>query len=334
MLKLLKNALSAFRLYKGLKNFQKTGITTLEAYSSLRQMFVMTKGTSNDKISAKIAGQIGKYKDLNYEGVLRFESRNAFKEAVTKMRLNGYYIFENKLAEQVVNDIYEIAKRTPCSYLNTNTGGYEQEKIIFDQKNPLSPRYEIDPADVVNYPSIQKLIFDPSLLAFAQEYLGVKPILDLIAFWWSIPYQGKGKSGAAQMYHFDLDRIKFMKFFFYLTDVETDTGPHCYVKRSHTSLPKAIDRDGRFSDEEIEHIYGVENLIEICGGKGTIMAVDTRGFHKGKELLKDKRLLFQIEFANSMFGQTYPPIKIKFASDDIIRFTEKYAYTYKQILID
>jgi hypothetical protein len=122
-----------------------------------------------------------------------------------------------------------------------------------------------------------------------------------------------------------------MKFFFYLTDVSSDTGPHCYVKGSHKILPLELRRDGRFSDEEISESYGSKNLIEICGKKGTILAVDTRGFHKGKELLKDNRLLLQLEFANSMFGQTYPKVDINFCNEDIRNIVSNNHFSYGQI---
>ena len=61
------------------------------------------------------------------------------------------------------------------------------------------------------------------------------------------------------------------------------------------------------------------------------MAVDTRGFHKGKELLKDNRLLFQIEFANSMFGQIYPKIDINYCNNDIKNIASKNQFTYGEI---
>ena len=330
----LKKYYYQIAFFIGFYKFKITTKTSKMSYHSLRHLFIVSKGIFNDKISEKISLKIGKYETLDIKGILNFKSRKDLENCVTEMKIKGYYIFKEKIPESVINDIYEIALKTPCNYLNTLTQNYSDDKVLFDDTNPLGPRYEIDPSDVINYLSIQKLIFDSSLLAFAQEYLGVKPILDLVAFWWSIPYEGKGKSAAAQMYHFDLDRIKFMKFFFYLTDVDTNTGPHCYVKGSHKTLPNEVNRDGRYSDEEISKIYGVENLLEICGKKGTIMAVDTRGFHKGKELLKDKRLLFQIEFTNSMFGQTYPPMDIDYTNDIYKQIANEYSYTYKQILVD
>lgn len=227
--------------------------------------------------------------------------------------------------------IFEYAQKTPVSYLDVETGDYSDQKVLFDEANIVSPRYQFSGNEILQCPELQELVFDPSLLSFAQEYLECKPILDLIAFWWSAPFQGKGKSVAAQMYHFDLDRIKFLKFFFYITDVDTETGPHCYVKGSHGKLPNEIDRDGRFEDDEIEKVYGKENLMELCGKRGSIMAVDTRGFHKGKDLLKGKRLLFQIQFTNSLFGQSYEKVDYKLIDSKYSDYLTKYNYTYSNI---
>ena len=43
----------------------------------------------------------------------------------------------------------------------------------------------------------------------------------------------------AQLYHFDLDRPKWLKFFIYLNDVENlDHGPHSYIKNTHKVFAK------------------------------------------------------------------------------------------------
>ena len=334
MVNTLKNYLYKYKLARGLKEFEKTGTTTVGAYAALRQRFISTSGKSNDEISAAINQKVGKYDNVVAKGVLGNLSDKDLSAMVNAMKRDGYYIFDKLLPDNLVNDIYNYGLNIPCNYLDVNTNDYSVQEVLFDPNTPISPRYQFSNKAIVDLPAIQELLFDQSLLAFAQEYLGTKPILDLIAYWWSLPFNGKGKSAAAQMYHFDMDRIKFMKFFFYLTDVDTDTGPHCYVKGSHNTLPKSLSRDGRFTDEEIEATYGADNLIEICGKRGSIIAVDTRGFHKGKELVKDTRLIFQIEFANSMFGQTYPPTPIKFVNDDFRSIAHKYPHTYSQILIE
>jgi hypothetical protein len=324
------------RIFKiGYNEFVLKKLNSKKTYSAFRKLFVLTHGKSNDLLSDEISQKIGKYSDIVMQGVLGNISQDMLIKAVNKMRQDGYYIFDQKLDTAAVEEIYRYAQQTPASYIDVNNSGqaYTQDQIIFDSKKPVSPRYQFNDTQVLSCLPLQKLIFDRSLFAFAQEYLGCKPILDIVAFWWSAPFGGKARNAAAQMYHFDLDRIKFIKFFFYLTDVDTLTGPHCYVKGSHKTLPKEIDRDGRFEDEEIAAVYGAENLLELAGKKGTIMAVDTRGFHKGKELEHGERLLFQIQYTNSMFGQSYDSFDAKLIFPEYADQIQEYSYSYQNITI-
>lgn len=321
-------------LEKGVRHFEATGETETSAYIAMRSLFVQTRGRSNDELSDKIRTKSGTYPDpSSYKGVLGSLSTEEISGAVSSLNENGFVVFNTFLDDKRIGEIIEFAKNEPSPYLNieSNSMTGEDDKLVFDPINPVSVKYQFDTSSILKSNALQSLIFDESLMFFAQKYLGCKPIQDLVACWWSAPFNGKGLSEAAQMYHFDLDRIKFLKFFFYLTDVTSETGPHCYVKGSQKTLPEAINRDGRFTDQEIAATYGKENLLEIGGRKGSILAVDTRGFHKGKELTKGCRLIFQIEFANSMFGQSYPPARISFTSAYHKEMFEKYPSTYGSI---
>ena len=107
-----------------------------------------------------------------------------------------------------------------------------------------------------------------------------------------------------------MDRFRFVKFFVYLTDVDTNNGPHCYVRGSHLRKPRVLLRDERILDDEIASHYKPENMVELTGPTGTILAVDTRGFHKGKPLVERDRLILQIQFADSLFGQNYGAVPV------------------------
>jgi hypothetical protein len=319
-------------VYKGFKSLKKTNRTPEQSYQSMRNLFVQTNGRSNDIISRLVSNK--GYKDLNISGVLGIKDRAELERVVHDIDENGYHVFSNKLPDKMVEAIYQYAKATPIGYIKTTTEEAEPlpEKVIFDEKNPISPRYDFSQQQIIECEALQKLIFDPSILAVAQGYLKTKPLLDLIAMWWSAPFHGASKSEAAQMYHFDLDRIKFLKFFFYITDVDSETGPHCYVRKSHKRLPPSLLKDGRHTDADVEAAFGRENMVELCGTRGSIIAVDTRGLHKGKDLTKDKRLLFQIEFSNSMFGQYYPPNKKPAMRPELEAQFQKYKHSYEQIL--
>lgn len=321
----------------GLKELDRTGKTPHEAYTAMRSLYVITNGRSNEYYNQKL--KTAGYPDIPWnQGVLGFQSESDFKNAVRSMKENGFYIFEKKLDAASVEQIREYAATVPCTY---NRYDESSGKVIpmrrdegvknMAQEEVVWPRYDIPLETIAGSGKVQELMFDTSILAFAQEYLETKPILDLMAMWWSYPFAGKMKSEAAQMYHFDMDRFKFLKFFFYLTDVDTETGPHCYVRGSHKNLHANIKRDGRYSDELIANAYGSENMLEFVGKAGTIMAVDTIGMHKGKDLVRGNRLAFDLEFANHMFGHTYPLIQKPEFNADFQKVYEKYEYTYRHI---
>lgn len=322
----------AFQIYAGFRTLKKTKRTPEQAYLAMRKLFVMTNGRSNDVISS-IVRRSG-YSGINLDGVLGLKDRSDLQRVVDDLNKNGFHVFNSKLPEHTVNAIYQYATVTPTSYLKTDglARGYSNDQVLFDENHPISPRYEFTANQILQCKELQELIFDTSLLAVAQKYLATKPVLDLLAMWWSAPFNGEAKSEAAQMYHFDLDRIKFLKFFFYLTDVDGNTGPHCYVRQSHKNLPQSLLKDGRMTDQEVELAFGKPNMLELGGKKGTIIAVDTRGLHKGKDLLKNKRLLFQIEFSNCMFGQYYPPTKKPSLPQDLENIYTKYLPTYQEII--
>jgi hypothetical protein len=151
---------------------------------------------------------------------------------------------------------------------------------------------------------------DASLLAVAQTYLRAAPIVDVTSMWWHTAFSDQPDEEAAQMYHFDMDRIRWLKVFIYLTDVTPMHGPHCFVAGSHRSggIPEAMLSKGyaRLSDEEVFLHYPRKNLMEFSAPAGTIIIEDTRGLHKGKVVEHGDRLMLQLQFSNSLFGGTYP----------------------------
>ena len=53
----------------------------------------------------------------------------------------------------------------------------------------------------------------------------------------------------AWLFHQDRDRLSFLKFFCYLTDVGPHNGPHTVVRGTQREVPKALATDGRKDDD-------------------------------------------------------------------------------------
>ena len=117
---------------------------------------------------------------------------------------------------------------------------------------------------------------------------------------------------SAQMFHFDLDRICWLKVFIYLTDTDENSGPHEYIETSHKvgAKPQELLNEGysRISEEKIMKHYKKEKFKKICGSKGTVFIGDTSCYHRGFPPRNNHRLMLVIEFSNSLFGASQKKI--------------------------
>ena len=271
-----------------------------------------------------------KYDFDSISGVLGNLTPSDVTDISNKIKENGYYKFPNLLNDEQLQRLIRFSKATPA----VPRMAKDKTPVIYNGETPISPIYDFKSQALFEAPVVQQLLLDKSILAVAQEYLGPAPVLDLLTMWWSTAAcKDVDLSKAAQLYHFDLDRLKFLKFFIYLSDVDTYNGPHCYIEKSHKIKPKQLRRDGRILDEELKALYPASDFKEITGPKGTILAVDTSGFHKGKPLEKGERLLFQMEFATSMFGQNYPLVELNHtAKESFLSKTEGFISTFSPMI--
>lgn len=312
--------------------FNITGKTWWYAYVSFRRLFVLTKGGSNDKMSAQLSRSFPPIKLNDVSGVLGTLTHEKIQEVVANIDKNGYHIFDATLSASKVEALVELSLNLEAELIPAAKDGTKRAK--YDRKNPLSPRYQFNEQEILRNKLIQEISFDRSLYAIAQGYLKCIPIQDLTAVWWSTAFSKQASSEAAQLYHFDMDRFKFIKFFFYLTDVDSTNGPHCYIRGSHKQMPDKVWKDGRIPDNEVQESFPKEDILEITGKKGSIIAVDTRGLHKGKVLEKGERLILQIEYTNSLFGAEYQHIDLKGHLDkDLQRTLQDQKHPYQRFTI-
>jgi hypothetical protein len=76
------------------------------------------------------------------------------------------------------------------------------------------------------------------------------------------------------------------------------------VRGSHRGLPLEFRRDRRYTDDEVDAAFG-DRIVDLTGARGTVFLADTRGLHRGRSLIAGDRLVFQLEYATSLYGQVY-----------------------------
>ena len=300
-----------FLLVLDLIKFRITSRQKPDAYKRMLSAFYLFGGAVNP-IASKFLGK--RKLTLSDNGVLGRFSKQELLKAQDHLKDQGYVVFENVLSDEICAKFLETSLSIN-GYTRIMDGGVGKvESVKFDRQNPQSIRIDYTSQDLVDQNVVQELISDESILSFAQDYLGAAPIIDLIAMWWHTNYSSHADKEAAQWFHFDMERIKWIKFFFYLTDVTETTGPHVFVPTTHKTLgiPFSLRKKGyvRLSDDEVSKHYPQSMWKEFTGKRGTLIVEDTRGLHKGKHCIDGDRLLFQIEFTSSPFGAELDPIHI------------------------
>jgi hypothetical protein len=310
-------------LASGVMAFRRTGATPTAAYHALIELFCKTGGYSNDLLHRAIAITHPPYPLPPARGILGDLAGSAIEPVLESLRRDGFYAFPKPLPEGLVDDMVRFAYRTPAKLLGRT------ESAIYDPRNPVATRYDFRECDVMQNEAARQIVGDPSVLALAQRYLGCQPILDIVTLWWSTVSRNNSAEEAAQLYHFDMDRIKWLKLFVYLTDVTPRSGPTCFIRGSHRwgSQPRELLGFGysRIPEELIRQHYPTDRIVELTAKRGSIVAVDTRGFHKGKPLEEKDRLVFQIEYCDSLFGAAYEKTRVALPPASPLRgLSEKY----------
>ncbi|VVE89043.1 phytanoyl-CoA dioxygenase family protein [Pandoraea bronchicola] len=325
-----KTLCSLFALPIAVLGYLRSGLTSYRGHMALVQLFCFSGGVSND-IASRIIGRRQRPIDIpSPKGVLGDLRGEALTRHVDTLRRDGYIVFPSALSPAACERLMNFALTTDALRRRMDHEPQTKGNVSaarFDPANPKAVRYDYKPADLLSDPDVQALLADPSLIALSQSYLGSRPRADVLSMWWHTPFHDRPDAEAAQYFHFDMDRVKWLKIFVYLTDVGTDDGPHTFIAGSHRTgaIPWAMRKRGyvRLRDEEVMECFGPERHIEFVAPRGTIIVEDTRGLHKGKHVSGSSRLVLQLQFSNALFGAEYPKASISEVRDpslaDMIR---------------
>ncbi len=246
----------------------------------------------------------------------RFIDAQEIQDAVAGIQRDGFYVFRRTVDSSITDAIRAFAEQAPSIARGAGT-----PPAPYPRSAPAVGRYDLSEETALQCPEVQEFATDPAMATIAQRYLGQPVLMDEVAFWWTTTQRAEDADVNAQLFHQDRDRLSFLKFFIYLTDVTPDTGPHVYLKGSHRSLPWSLRGDGRKTDDLVRRAGLWDNVTELCGPAGTIMGVDTIGLHKGKTPISGDRLALENEFSTSLFGMDYE--RPRFTPSNLVR--ERYA---------
>jgi ectoine hydroxylase-related dioxygenase (phytanoyl-CoA dioxygenase family) len=288
-------------------NIERGQETPKSAHVALTSLFMASGGRANDLLAMTIGFAHPPYRLPAASGVLGNLTKSNLEKIQSQLERDGYYVFENCLSAEFCEQVIEQTLAVDCFVVGDEIAASGNRMYArYERGAAKSAMYVLRPDDTTDIQGVQQLMSDPSILAVSQNYMRSKPIISAAALSWSAVVKDTPDMEAAQQYHWDMERIRWLRFFIYLTDVGPESGPHCFIKGTHRTgaIPRDLLKLGyvRHTDETILGIYGKEAYCEFTGTRGTIIAEDSRGFHKGKLLTKGDRLLLAFEISNTLFG--------------------------------
>ena len=128
------------------------------------------------------------------------------------------------------------------------------------------------------------------------------------------------------MWHIDLDRPKWVKFFIFLSDCTLNNGPHKFIESSHltSKIPNEIVKKGykRIEDNLISNYFSEDKIKSFIGEAGSVLIEDSVGLHRGSQVLSGRRVMMQVQFSSSLFG----------AKKEVITFPNQMTENFKEAL--
>jgi hypothetical protein len=292
-------------ILKGMRDYASGKTTPSEAHIALIALHGRTQGRSTNLISSLLSfHRPFKYKLRRSEIFGEFDD-GLISPIVQTVKKDGYAILPVKLPQPLVDKLSHFARTTP----STMRGGPGKGQAVFGEGSSEARIYQFMPDQLYANEDVQNIMADALFMSIAGRYLGVQPVIDVLTMWWSAVGLDGDFGEAAQLYHFDMDRPRWLKLFIYLTDVDEDSGPHVYVRGSHRLRSEKIARllsrgYVRIPDEDIIDAYGEDSIRHVCAPAGTIFVADTIGFHKGLPPSRKPRLILEFSYATTLFGAT------------------------------
>lgn len=297
---LSKNPLSRLKnRYSSSKNIIQRALTgdftqRFSRFSQFRRGYSLAQNT------------IQKFDKNVQQEILQLSSKSSLfdgfsvENAVREMR-NTSVAFGLQLAPEMTQSIYEYAVNNFC----LEPGYTDQFKIDHIETEYLKNERRVFRGllwDSGNCQAIQQITTDPILLKVASSYLGYYPTLVTQHLTWSIasnlPVEEVKKNYPATNFHYDIAGYNFVTCYFYITDVDLDSGPHVMIANSHLKKPLSmLLLSGRHSDEKVYNYYGREDEMIIVGKAGFGFFQDPSCIHKLLAPVTHNRLLLQIRYS-------------------------------------
>lgn len=266
------------------------------SYQLMRTLYRISNGLITNLIGYFLSG-------LKYQNSNKFKNGYLELEKISKKEIE---ILKKEISKMRVFDQRKINNYN-FPDVNKKVSHYAFNFLTFKNKDIV--RLDVLKSDLLSNKIIAEFVTDAKWISVVKKILNVEPKLVDVTSWYTLPHKNKIDLNqySAQIWHRDVDKIRDLKIFIYLSDVETlENGPFEIIKNSHKiSLSKlAYENKNNFRIND-DKIINKKNYYKysFLGHMGSNFIVDTRCLHRGKIVKKEFRQIIELYFSNSSFGK-------------------------------
>lgn len=238
----------------------------------------------------------------------RHPVQKEIEKYVSELDREGFVVidnfFDSQTLEEIIQESNQIVARVASQKIRKE-----------DLTLAPSGSYRLHMSDSYSA-KMERLFFSsPFLESLGRYYFGGQLVKKYNLFQVSYPLQ-PGMSEFGTAFHFDHE-MRTLKAFLYVSDVDHENGPLIYCPRSKhiaydklkkMSLMYLLDNSDAtfYTAEEAQKLKLGKQAISITGKKGTLVLVDTRGYHKAGPITKGQREVFVAYFARKWPAERVP----------------------------
>ena len=227
-----------------------------------------------------------------------------FKQVLNDLDGKGYSSIFKIDKEKIKNfrdnilesKILDSQKTSNLSKEQTTKKESETNEQYLSRMQKLNLSRITGPIDLLSDNKISQFICSKTMLKLAKKYLNTNSISVSASYFISFPANltELEKIKNAQYYHWDNDFVKFFKLYIYLSDVDSDCGPHIFIPQTHKKKLDKHKLQRPYKDTDIDTSY--EKKKEFIGETGSFFFVDSYGLHKGEIPKKNYRLMINVHY--------------------------------------
>jgi hypothetical protein len=174
-------------------------------------------------------------------------------------------------------------------------------------------RLDVIKTDLLSNKKISEFALQKKWLDIIKDNFKFVPKLIDVTAWYTLPEKNgdeiieENKSYDAQIWHRDVDKLRDLKIFTYLSDVnDFDDGPFEILNGTHKFSFNKFNyynkNNFRILNKNIPPKLN-NKKISFFGNRGNNFLVNTRCLHRGISVKRNYRLVLELFFSNSFFGK-------------------------------